>query len=101
MPRGVSTNSPRPAGDLLAGLVIAPRQAHQGWRAISARVAELESDAGGRETLSHAKRSLIQNPQEAPAPPPAAPCFLSLLCETSEMRFAAGETADVDALHSA
>lgn len=53
------------------------------WRAISERIAQLESDAGGAEALSHAKRSIIKRA-----------VFLELLAESQEVRFAAGEPLD-------
>jgi len=85
MPRGVSTKLTATLPETYSPAWLSRLDKRtKVWRAISARVAELESDAGGRETLSHAKRSLIQRT-----------VFLELLCETSEMRFAAGETADV------
>lgn len=54
------------------------------WRAISDRIAALEADAGGGETLSHAKRSIIRRA-----------VFLELLAESEEVRFSAGEQLDV------
>ncbi len=54
------------------------------WRAISDRITSLESDAGGAEALSHAKRSVIRRA-----------VFLELLCESEEVRFAGGESLDV------
>jgi hypothetical protein len=56
------------------------------WRAILPRIQRLEDDAGGAENLTHAKRSLCRRA-----------AFLELLCETQEMRFTAGEPADVGA----
>jgi hypothetical protein len=56
------------------------------WRAILPRIQKLEEDAGGAENLTHAKRSLVRRA-----------AFLELLCETQEMRFTAGESADVGA----
>jgi hypothetical protein len=56
------------------------------WRAILPRIRQLEEDSGGAETLTHAKRSLIRRA-----------AFLELLCETQELRFTAGEPADVGA----
>jgi hypothetical protein len=56
------------------------------WRAILPRIQRLEDDAGGSENLTHAKRSLCRRA-----------AFLELLCETQEMRFTAGEAADVGA----
>jgi hypothetical protein len=85
MPRGVSTK-------LLTGLpesyssdwLNAIDKRTKVWRAISSRIDALESDLGGSEDLSHAKRSLVRRVT-----------FLELLCETQEMRFAAGEVTDV------
>lgn len=54
------------------------------WRAINDRIAQLESDAGGVESLAHARRSLIRRA-----------VFLELLVESQEVRFAAGESLDV------
>lgn len=56
------------------------------WRAILPRIQQLEEDAGGADALSHAKRSLCRRA-----------AFLELLCETQELRFTAGEPADVGA----
>jgi len=56
------------------------------WRAILPRIQRLEEDAGGAESLTHAKRSLCRRA-----------AFLELLCETQELRFTAGEPADVGA----
>ncbi len=56
------------------------------WRAILPRIQRLEEDAGGANALSHAKRSLCRRA-----------AFLELLCETQELRFTAGEPADVGA----
>lgn len=56
------------------------------WRAATEREAALLSDAGGVETLSHAKQSVIRRA-----------VFLELLAETYELRFAAGEPLDVGA----
>jgi hypothetical protein len=56
------------------------------WRAILPRIQRLEEDAGGSDTLTHAKRSLCRRA-----------AFLELLCETQELRFTAGESADVGA----
>jgi hypothetical protein len=44
----------------------------------------LVSDAGGDNTLTHAKRSLIRRA-----------VFLELLAETQEMKFTAGEPLDI------
>ena len=54
------------------------------WRAISDRIARLELDAGGADTLSHAKASILRRA-----------VFLELLCESEEVRFAGGEAIDV------
>lgn len=56
------------------------------WRALLPRIQRLEEDAGGAENLTHAKRSLCRRA-----------AFLELLCETQEMRFTAGQPADVGA----
>jgi hypothetical protein len=56
------------------------------WRAIMPRIQRLEEDAGGAENLTHAKQSLCRRA-----------AFLELLCETQELRFTAGEPADVGA----
>ena len=56
------------------------------WRAILPRIQRLEEEAGGAENLTHAKRSLCRRA-----------AFLELLCETQELRFTAGEPADVGA----
>jgi hypothetical protein len=56
------------------------------WRAVDERITVLETDAGGAESLSHTKRSLIRRA-----------VFLELLAETQEMKFAAGESVDVGA----
>jgi hypothetical protein len=56
------------------------------WRAILPRIRRLEEDAGGADNLTHAQRSLCRRA-----------AFLELLCETQELRFAAGEPADVGA----
>lgn len=56
------------------------------WRAILPRIQRLEEDAGGTDNLTHAKRSLCRRA-----------AFLELLCETQELRFTAGEPADVGA----
>jgi hypothetical protein len=55
-------------------------------RAIRERIAELESDAGGADSLSAARRSLIRHA-----------CWLDSLVESHEMRLAAGEEIDVGA----
>jgi hypothetical protein len=91
MPRGVSTK-------LLAALpatyssnwLDAIDKRSKIWRAVSERIAALESDSGGTDGMSHAKRSLIRRL-----------VFLELLCETQEMRFVAGELADVGAFTQA
>ena len=54
------------------------------WRAISDRMVKLESDAGGAEALSHAKRSIMRRA-----------VFLELITESEELRFCAGEPLDV------
>jgi hypothetical protein len=54
------------------------------WRAIADRMVELESDAGGAEALSHAKRSIMRRA-----------VFLELITESEELRFCAGEPLDV------
>lgn len=56
------------------------------WRAILPRIQQLQEDAGGVENLTHAKRSLCRRA-----------AFLELLCETQELKFTAGEPADVGA----
>lgn len=56
------------------------------WRAILPRIQRLEEDAGGTDTLTHAKRSLCRRA-----------AFLELLCEAQELRFTSGEPADVGA----
>ena len=56
------------------------------WRALLPRIQRLEEEAGGAENLTHAKRSLVRRA-----------AFLELLCETQELRFTAGEPADVGA----
>jgi hypothetical protein len=56
------------------------------WRAVLLRIQKLEEDAGGAENLTHAKRSLCRRA-----------AFLELLCETQELRFTAGQPADVGA----
>ena len=56
------------------------------WRAILPRIQRLEDDAGGADNLTHAKRSLCRRA-----------AFLELLCETQELRFTAGQPADVGA----
>ncbi len=56
------------------------------WRALLPRIRQLEEDAGGSDALTHAKRSLARRA-----------AFLELLCESQEMRFTAGEPADVGA----
>ena len=56
------------------------------WRALLPRIQRLEEDAGGADNLTHAKQSLCRRA-----------AFLELLCETQEMRFTAGEPADVGA----
>ena len=56
-------------------------------RAVLERIGALESDAGGAETLSHARRSLIRRA-----------VWIEALCEGYELRLAAGEMIDVGAL---
>jgi len=56
------------------------------WQAVQTRIQALEDDAGGSESLSHAKRSLIRRA-----------VFLELLTETQEMRFTAGQPVDTGA----
>ena len=56
------------------------------WRAITDRIGALESDSGGLDGLSHAKRSLIRRA-----------VFLEMLAETQEIKFASGEAVDVGA----
>jgi hypothetical protein len=55
-------------------------------RLVTDRVSVLESDAGGTESLSHTKRSLIRRA-----------VFLEMLTESQEMRFVGGEPVDVGA----
>ena len=55
-------------------------------RAVLARVTELESDAGGADALSAARRSLIRHA-----------AWLDALVESYEMKLAAGEAIDVGA----
>lgn len=55
-------------------------------RAVLARVTELESDAGGADALSAARRSLIRHA-----------AWLDALVESYEMKLAAGEPIDVGA----
>ena len=56
------------------------------WRAILPRIQRLEEDAGGADSLTHGKQSLCRRA-----------AFLELLCEAQEIRFTAGEAADVGA----
>ena len=56
-------------------------------RAIMRRIGNLESDAGGAESLSHAKTSLIKRA-----------AFLELILESYELRFANGELVDIGGL---
>lgn len=56
-------------------------------RAVLARIAELESDAGGADSLSAARRSLIRHA-----------AWLDAVVESHELRLAAGEPIDVGAL---
>jgi hypothetical protein len=53
-------------------------------KAIMQRIQALESDAGGADTLSHAKTSLIRRA-----------AFLEAICESHELRLAAGDAIDV------
>ena len=55
-------------------------------RAVLARIAELESDAGGAESLSAARRSLIRHA-----------AWLDAIVDSHELRLAAGEQLDVGA----
>jgi hypothetical protein len=56
-------------------------------RAVLDRIGALESDAGGAESLSHARRSLIRRA-----------VWIEALIEGYELRLAAGEPVDVGAL---
>lgn len=87
MARGVSTKlqASLPAR-YSAGWFEAVDKRTKVWHAITPRLAALESDAGGAECLSHAKRSLIRRA-----------VFLELLTETQELRFTRGEAVDVGA----
>ncbi len=53
-------------------------------RAIMQRIAALTSDAGGADSLGHAKLSLIRRA-----------AFLEAICESHELRLASGEAVDV------
>lgn len=53
-------------------------------KAIMQRIAALTSDAGGADTLSHAKTSLIRRA-----------AFLECICEGHEIKLAGGEEIDV------
>lgn len=53
-------------------------------KAVLARITELETDAGGAETLSAARRSLIRHA-----------AWLDAIVESYEMKLAAGEQIDV------
>ena len=53
-------------------------------RVIMQRIAALTSDAGGEDSLSHAKLSLIRRA-----------AFLEAICESHELRLASGEAVDV------
>ena len=55
-------------------------------RAILDRIGALTSDAGGPDALSHAKTSLIRRA-----------AFLEAICESHELKLAAGEEVDVGA----
>jgi hypothetical protein len=85
MARGVSTK-------LKAGL---PDGYRAGWldkldrrtkvaRAILQRIGSLTSDAGGPDGLSHARTSLIRRA-----------AFLEAICESHELKLAAGEEIDI------
>ncbi len=52
-------------------------------RAIMQRIAALTSDAGGADTLSHAKTSLVRRA-----------AFLECICEGHEIKLAGGEEID-------
>lgn len=56
-------------------------------RAVLARIRELESDAGGAEALSAARRSLIRHA-----------AWLDAVVESHELRLAAGQQVDVGSL---
>jgi hypothetical protein len=56
-------------------------------RAVLERIGALESDAGGADALSHARRSLIRRA-----------VWIEALCEGHELRLASGEAIDVGAL---
>ncbi len=53
-------------------------------RAILQRIAALTSDAGGADSLGHAKMSLIRRA-----------AFLEAICESHELRLASGEAVDI------
>jgi hypothetical protein len=55
-------------------------------RAVLARIADLESDAGGAEVLSAARRSLIRHA-----------AWLDCLVDSHELRLASGEAIDTGA----
>lgn len=56
-------------------------------RAVLDRISALESDAGGADMLSHARRSLVRRA-----------AWLEALIEGHELRLAAGEAIDVGSL---
>jgi len=56
------------------------------WRAVMPRIHALESDAGGHDNITHAKRSLIRRA-----------AFMELLAETEEYKFTSGQPIDVGA----
>jgi hypothetical protein len=87
MPRGVSTKllTTLPAEYSVDWLKRIDKRTKI-WRAILPRIQRLEDDAGGADNLTHAKQSLCRRA-----------AFLELLCETQELRFTAGEAADVGA----
>ena len=53
-------------------------------KAIMQRIASLTSDAGGADTLSHAKTSLIRRA-----------AFLECICEAHEIKLAGGQEIDI------
>jgi hypothetical protein len=59
-------------------------------RAVLNRIADLESDAGGADGISHAKRALIRRA-----------AFIEAVCEGHELRLLKGEEIDVGALTQA
>ena len=56
-------------------------------RAVLDRIACLESDAGGADAISHAKRSLIRRA-----------AFIEALCEGQELKVTAGQEIDAGSL---